>query len=115
MSPITYPSVVLDGTTLIFKLSLASLRRLRDAGIDLNANPEGRSSEENTRFLIATVAACSHIMQPDGKLKHAGLSIEEVEELLDLRSLPAVEAAVTEAMVKALPATTSPVLPAGQS
>lgn len=108
MDPITYPSVVLDGATLYFKLTLASLRRLKEAGIDLNASPESRTADENTRFVLAAVSACAHAMT-SGKLKHAGLSIEDVEELLDLRSLPEIQAAVTEALVKALPTTISPV------
>jgi hypothetical protein len=112
MDPITYPSVVLDGTTLHFKLSLASLRRLKQAGVDLSAPPESRSADENTRFLLASVSACAHTMGPDGKLQHAGLSMDEVEELLDLRILPEVQAAITDALVKALPATMSPIQPA---
>ena len=113
MDPITYPSVVLDGTTLHFKLTLASLRRLREMGINLDADPETRTAEENTQFLVAAVSACSYTMEPaGGKLKHAGLTVYDVENLLDLATLPEIQRVVTEAMEKALPATMSPVQPA---
>jgi len=112
MDPITYPSVVLDGTTLTLKVTLASLRRLREAGIDgLMPPPDAANIAESCRYIAVHLAACSFVPGPDGKLNHSGLSTEQAEELIEPRDIPRVRAALEEALVKATADETSPVRP----
>ena len=112
MSPITYPSVVLDGTALTLKVTMASLRRLREAGIDgMTPPPDAKDIAASSRYLAAYVSACSFVEGPGGKLTHSGLTAEQVEELIEPRDIPKVREALEEALVKATAAETSPVQP----
>jgi hypothetical protein len=115
MDPITYPSVTLDGATYHFKVTLASLRRLREGGIEGDAPPDAQTLAATAFYghqIAVQFAACAHVMQQDGKLKHAGITPEQAEEIIEPSDIAAIQSAITEAMVKVTPAATSPVQPA---
>lgn len=111
MDPITYPSVVLDGTTLTLKVTLAALRRLREAGID-GSQPDPTDIAASSRYLAAHLGACSHVVR-DGKLVWSGLSTADAEEIIEPRDIPKLRTALEEALVKATAAETSPPPPPG--
>lgn len=106
-----YPSVTLDGLTLYFKLSFAALRRLKTAGIDANKPPDPADLDASAEYTAKWVSACGYVKE-NGKLKYAKLSVDEVEELLDMRNVQSLVDALAVAMVKAPPAETSPAQPA---
>src|SRR5438045_1792659 len=124
MELITYPKIMLEGSEYVLKVTLASLRRLAEWGIDLSKPPRTPTPEEpltdaeriaSFRMLAGQAAALAHI-ENHGKLKWARIDIDEMEEMLTIPDLERVRNAITEAMVKAAPpAETSIAAPAETS
>jgi hypothetical protein len=107
MAPIDYPQVVLDGTTYFFKFTLAAMRRIEENGIDLDSPPDQRDTIAVVRNLSGQVAACAHVLV-DGKLKHAGISAHDFEDMIEVSEIPAIQAVLVEAAGKVLRAANSP-------
>lgn len=101
MAPIDYPHITLGGQEFVFRVSLAALRRLEESGITAGT-PAPADMAALGRYIAAQASALAHVVdQATGRLKHAGVSIEEMQELIDIGDIPDVRRALEEALVKA--------------
>ena len=144
----------LGGVEYTFRVSLASVRRMKAGGVD--PTPDAALTEANARLLSAQqafgsepasgatveqlesdlqsakeavtlltpnksivevcnelavmISACAYLPQPDGTLKYAGLTVEQVEEALDMADIVPLQMALSEAAKKVTAGDKSPVL-----
>lgn len=94
MDPLTYPTVTLNGETYPLRFSVRAVKLLKqDHAIDLFEMQikKGLASVEQALTILA--AAINH----DG----VELSVEDLESMVDLRDIPMISAAISEALGKA--------------
>jgi hypothetical protein len=100
MNSITYPAVTIDGESYRLKLSLTSVRKLQEWGVDIGSiQTEGGVFKIGT--IAALVAACAQQQSPDGKWRHVAITPEDMEEAIAPREIGAVTQALVAAMEKA--------------
>lgn len=114
MNPIDYPEVVLDGTTFVFKRSLAAARFAAKHGItgQLPSQDDPGYAAAVLRSNAEAVAIFAHKRNADGLLVHAGIPPDVIEAMIDPNDIPALSEAIKEAAEKAMPAAKPLVLPA---
>lgn len=110
MELFTYPKLTLDGVEYTIKVTIAGIRRCKEAGVDVASSLTGDLATMGHNVAVQ-VAAFAHT-QVDGKLCHASLSVDAIEEDMEIVDIHEYFAVIKEAAEKRLPAETPPSLSA---
>jgi hypothetical protein len=116
MQVIEYPTIQLGGKTYYLRVSLASLRRLKEFGATKPPDANDKSFENQIatgHYFACNVAACSYVATGNnGDLVAAGMTVEQAEELIDPWMIEKLRDKLDEAVEKARQGASSPARPA---
>lgn len=119
MQAIDYPSVELGGKTYYLRMSIASMRRLKEFGAvhpPVDTGDHLTDQIAKAEWVATHLAAFAHVPSGNnGDLVAAGMTVATAEDIMELQDCPIVEKALGEAVEKARRVASSPAPLAEQS
>lgn len=94
---LTDANITLNGKRYLLKLTKEAIDQITKLGVDFWHPPRRRDQENLNRYLVAVFASAAHV-EHAGVLRHAGLSIEDAEDMIDVKNGELVFSAINQAI-----------------